>query len=222
MTDIHTPPNGQGLLTAADTAPRCVSCHRRLPSWDTDRYACDGCQQRTAARLAEIPGLYVALDPAPGRGAPLVGSRHGVAGGRAPLNLAVVDLTDGLRGGVLAVLVPWLRDWVDVGGLTLPAWPLGDGDRVAVCCHWLRWHLDWAARSHLAVDDFVQEVGEMHRVLRALATGERGERPVMLACPCGGRVPFRLSGDRFGCGACGTRYGRAEVYTLQPAQRAAA
>lgn len=223
MMDIHTLPNGQGLVAAVDEAPRCVVCRRTIPPWDQPRYACQGCQQRTAARLAELPDLYAALDPAPGRGAPLVGTCHGSAGSRAPLNLAVVDLTaSASRDAVLPRLVSWVRDWADVGRLEPPAWPLSDAERVAACCHWLRWHLDWAAREHLAVDDFVQEIGDVYGHLHALATGDRGERPVMLACPCGGRVPFRLSGDRFHCRDCGRQYGHVEVYELQPAQRAAA
>jgi predicted RNA-binding Zn-ribbon protein involved in translation (DUF1610 family) len=208
---------------AADDAPRCVSCHSGIPAWDTPRFACDGCQQRTAQRLGELPSLYAALNPAPGRGAPLVGSRHGAAGSRAPLNLAVVDLTaTASRDAVLPRLVSWVRDWADVGHLEPSAWPLDDAERVAACCNSLRWHLDWASREHLAIDDFMDEIRDMHGRLYALATGDRGERPVMLACPCGGKVPFRLSGERFRCGACGERYGRVEVCNLPPAQRAAA
>lgn len=209
--------------TTVTEAPRCVCCHRPIPAWEGARYACTGCQQRTGTRLAAIPGLYAALPAvlAPGRGTPLVGSRHRAAGSRPPIALGVVDLT-GARGDVHATLTSWVRDWAETGDGEEPEWPAGEQRQVGEACRWMRWRLDWACRSHPAIGDAVAEIAALHGRLRAVVTGERGERPVRLVCPCGGLVPFRVSGSRFHCGGCGEWYGRAEATRLPLAIRAAA
>jgi hypothetical protein len=230
--------NDTATTTPADEAepPRCVACRRPISAWDLPRYACEGCQQRTAQQLRDLPDLYAALSVTPARtSSVMVGTRHVAGGSSAPINLAVVDLTSTASSdSVLMKLFTWADDWVKVRLRDDPQrpddrptrWDRDDNDApcdpVEALCEWLRFRLDWACRHHLAVDDFVQEIGEMYGHLHGLATGDHGERPVMLACPCGGKVPFRLSGHRFNCGSCGARYGRAEVHDLQLAQRAAA
>lgn len=202
-------------------APLCAACHRPLPAWDLPRVACAGCQQRTADRLRDLPGLYAQLDPRPGRGAPLVGSRHAAAGGRSPARLDVVDLT-GARGGVLPVLVGWMRVWAEDGGGELPDWPAGEQQQVAAACRWLRWRLDWACRQHEAAGEAVDEIAAAHRQVRAAATGDRGERRVTVQCGCGGQMRVTVSTSGTTCPGCGHRYGREHLLALPLAARAAA
>jgi len=194
---------------AAETA-RCVNCTRGLPGWDQGRLACEHCQQRAADQLAELPELLAEL-PArvvPGRGAPMVGTRNGGSGPRDPVNLHVVALMD----DAIPLLDSWARDWAEVGGMSLP---VPNAERL---CGWLRWHLDWACRQHAAVDEAMREIGALHRRVRTAATGERGERPVHLQCPCGGVIRWRVSQDRYRCG-CGAVYGREEAAALPAASR---
>jgi hypothetical protein len=193
-----------------DTCTACVTCYRPLPAWDMPRLACDGCQQRTATQLAELPGLLAEL-PArivPGPGSPRFGTLHRSAGPTEPIRLHVVTLI----GNADAVLDSWARDWADVAGLRLDI--AGRG-----VCGWLRWHLDWACRHHPAVDEAMREIAAVHRQVHAAVTGERGERPVRLRCPCGGIIPWRVSQDRYRCGGCATIYGREEAANLPAAPR---
>lgn len=193
--------------TAADT--RCVTCHRPMPAWDLPRLACAGCQGRTADRLAELPGLMAALPAmlAPGRGGPATGSRHGAAGSRPPISLHVVDLA----AAVPAVLDSWARDWAEQAGLERPA--------VGTVAGWLRWHLDWAARQHPAVDEFMREIAALHAQVHAAAGGDRPERAVHVTCPCGGTIPWRVSQDHYRCHGCGQQYDRDQAAELPPAPR---
>jgi hypothetical protein len=155
-------------------AAACVVCHHAIPAWDTPRCACQSCQQRAATQLAALPALYAALDPRPGQGAPSVGSRHAAAGSRPPVRLDVVDLT-GQRGVVLPVLTGWARDWSERRREDGPDWPAGEQGQVTEACRYLRWHLDWAARRHPAVDKALREIGAVYRQVHAAATGDRGE-----------------------------------------------
>lgn len=209
--------------TTVTEAPRCVCCHRPIPAWEGARYACTGCQQRTGTRLAAIPGLYAALPAvlAPGRGTPLVGSRHRAAGSRPPIALGVVDLT-GARGDVHATLTSWVRDWAETGDGEEPDWPAGEQRQVGEACRWMRWRLDWACRSHPAIDDAVAEIAALHGRLRAVVTGERGPRRIAVTCRCGGLLRVTVATSGATCRACGAGYGRAEVMALPLADRAAA
>jgi hypothetical protein len=202
--------------TAIDTF--CLVCQRQIPSWDHQRLVCHGCQQRGAEQLNWLPGLYKLLDPMPASGSPLVGSRHGTAGSRPPLDLHVVDLT-GRSGVVLPVLAGWVRDWADVGQLAPPVWPDGEQQRVTAACRWLRWHLDWACRQHPAIDEALREIGDAYRAVHGAATGEHGERRVGVVCRCGATLRVTVSTGGATC-MCGTSYGRAEVLALPLAARA--
>lgn len=214
-----------------DAADTCACCHRTIPTWDLPRYACQGCQQRTSGRLAELPTLYAALDATPTKrtGSAMVGGRHRIAGSRVLVDLAVVDLTSpASRDSVLMKLATWAEDWAAARELDdRPArWDRDDDgaprEPVTELCGWLRWRLDWAVRNHPAIDDFVDEVDRCFGKVHASATGDHGERPVWLLCPCGGTVAFRASGDQFRCGTCRTWYGRTEVTSLPLAERNAA
>ncbi|MGP4114637.1 hypothetical protein ACTWP5_27475 [Streptomyces sp. 4N509B] len=203
--------------------PCCVVCTRALHATEATRWACTGCQQQAATQLAALPGLYAALGEVliPGRGIPTVGSR-GAFGSRPPADLDVMDLTDGTRGGVIAVLVSCVRDWAETGDHQVPDWPPGEQARVRVLCDWLRFRLDWACGEHPGVGDSLRDIADVHRHVRGRATGERGERPVRLACPCGGVILWRLSGPAYRCPGCGARYGREEAAALPQARRTVA
>ncbi|MFE1362591.1 hypothetical protein [Streptomyces harbinensis] len=199
------------------TAPACVACHRPLPAWDQQRFACDGCQQHLADALAELPALVAQLDVTPGRTGPRVGSLHAAPSSRPPLDLGVVDL----RTQTAGVLASWVRDWAESGAGDLPAWPATETARVAVACRWLRWRLDWAVRMHPAVDEAVREIRDAHRAVR-LAVEGRDERAIRLACPCGSTVSATVSSPGATCPGCGARYGRAELMALPVAARTVA
>ncbi|RKN40773.1 hypothetical protein [Streptomyces hoynatensis] len=194
----------------------CTACHRTIPAWDRPRHVCTGCQQQTATALATLPGLWAALADRldPGRTGSS-GSRHAAPGSRPPVDLGIVDL----RGEVLMVLDSWARAVSEDAGEELPErWE----DPAAGPARWLRWRLDWAARSWAAADDLVREISDLHRAARAAATGERGERRVTVQCGCGGLLRVGVSTAGADCHGCGARYGHAEVLALPLAARAVA
>lgn len=194
----------------------CTACHRTIPAWDRPRHVCTGCQQQTATALAALPGLWAALADRldPGRTGSS-GSRHAAPGSRPPVDLGIVDL----RGEVLMVLDSWARAVSEDAGEELPErWE----DPAAGPARWLRWRLDWAARSWAAADDLVREITDLHRRAHGRVGGEPQERTVRLACPCGGTVPWRVSQDRARCGGCGGEYAREQVLALPLAARAVA
>lgn len=213
--------------TATAEGPRCVACDRTIDAWDMPRLACPICQERTATRLGELADLagQAHLDLSAGHTIgsnwPRAGGTKGVAGSRVPPGFDLgVDAPSDPRGDVELLLDSWARDWSETADLTLPdRW---EPTPIEGAARWLRWHLDWAFRNHEAADDFVREIGGAHGRLRGAVTGERGPRVMQRACPCGGRVPFRLGGRRFTCGSCGTVYGYAEATHLPPAKRTVA
>lgn len=211
----------------AEQEPRCVACDRTLDAWDMPRLACVICQERTTTRLGELAdlcsqaGFQLSVGHTIGSNWPKPGASRSVAGSRVPpgFDLAA-DTPPQLMSNVALLLDSWARDWSDVADLELPEqWTPTPIEGAA---RWLRWHLDWAFRNHPAIDDFEREIAGAHGRLRGTATGERGPRVVPRACPCGGKVPFRLGGRRFTCGSCAAEYGYAEATHLPPARRTVA
>jgi hypothetical protein len=196
----------------------CVACHRPLPATDPDRFACERCQQRASQELNWLPGLYRLLNSAPSAGSPLVGARHAAAGSRPPINLHVVDLTG--RRGVLVTLSGWAHDWADQRGEDGPDWPADECGQITGACKYLRFHLDWAARQHPAIDEALHEIADTYRQVHAAATGERGERRVGVTCGCGAVLRVTVSTGGATCAGCGVQRGRAEVLALPLAARA--
>jgi len=203
--------------------PTCTACGRDFRTEEIGRVACRICRDRTDDNLAELAGpdgLYarLALCMAPGS-APKDGR---AAGGRtAPLPVRLTPLDLAARGGVVTVLQSWLVDWHETLGWSHPRWQ-GDLqrqlDQVAGA---LRRNLDWAASSHPAFDEFADEVSSLVRACRRQVTGERSERRITVACPCGGILRVTVSTPGARCAGCGTQYDRVGVLELPLAQRAA-
>jgi len=176
-------------LTLSCIAPRCALPRRHVPGCDQDECRgclpalaevgrlCRRCYQRADATLADIGELYGRLDQAliPG-----LGSGQKVSGTperTVPINVDVHDLLAPSRLGtvhdewhdqtgqppVAAVLETWTRDWAEHLGHTRPA------PYVAEQVRWLRARLDWAAKTHDAVDEFIAETRNLrHRLTSVL------------------------------------------------------
>jgi hypothetical protein len=204
--------------------PTCDPCGRDLRQDELGRRACRLCQDRVDQALRQLPGpdglyarLATRLTPGSGGGiGPVSGSRT------APLPLRLEPLSLMARGGVVTVLQAWQVDWHELLGWRHPRWQGGLQQQLDDVVKALRGNLDWAASSHPAVGDFAQEVTALVRQCERQITGERAERRVSVACPCGTTLRVTVSTPGARCRGCGTQYARSDVLELPIAEQAAA
>lgn len=202
--------------------PTC-GCGRQLRNDELGRQACRLCQERADEALRQLPGpdgLYARLATRlmPGRG----GDSVAVSASRtAPLPLRLEPLNLMARGGVVTVLQDWLVDWHEQLGWRHPRWTGGLQQQLDEAVRALRVNLEWAATSHPAFGEFVLEVTSLVRQCERQITGERKERPIAVACPCGTVLRVTVSTPGAQCRCCGTQYGRSEVLDLPLAGRSA-
>lgn len=203
--------------------PTCA-CGRQLRQDELGRVACRLCQERADHALRQLPGragLYAQLATrlVPGRG----GDGVVVSASRtAPLPLRLGPLSLSARGGVVTVLQTWLVDWHEQLGWRHPRWEGGLQQQCDQVVHALRVNLEWAATSHPAFGEFASEVGMLVRQCEQQMSGERRERPVLVACSCGTLLRVTVSTPGARCRGCNTQYGRSEVLELPLATRTAA
>jgi hypothetical protein len=204
--------------------PACGCCSRPLRQDELGRQSCRLCQERADQALRQLPGedgLYAQLRTrlAPGRG----GDGTVVSSSRtAPLPLRLEPLSLMARGGVITVLQAWLVDWHELLGWRHPRWEGGYQQQLDQVVHALRTNLEWAASSHAAFGEFLQEVTALVRQCERQITGERKERPIAVACPCGTVLHITVSTPGKRCKGCNTQYARNEILDLPLAPRAAA
>ena len=204
--------------------PVCRSCPRQLRQDEIGRQACRCCQDRADEALRQLPGpdgLYAQLATrlTPGRG----GDGPVVAVSRTPpLPLRLEPLSLMARGGVVTVLQDWLVDWHELLGWRHPRWNGNLQQQLDDVVHRLRVNLEWAASSHPAFDAFLLELTAQVRQCERQITGERKERPIAVACPCGATLRITVSTPGVRCYGCSTQYARAEVFDLPLATRNAA
>ena len=126
------------------------------------------------------------------------------------------------RGGVVTILQTWLIDWHEHLGWRHPRWEGCLQQQVDQVVKALRTNLEWAATEHPAFGEFLSEVSALARQCERQITGERPERPIAVACPCGSVLRVTVSTPGAKCRGCATQYARDEVLDLPLAHRAAA
>ena len=203
--------------------PTC-GCGRQFRQDELDRVACRPCQDRVDEALRQLPGadgLYAKLGTRlmPGRGGdgPVVSVSK-----TAPLPLRIEPLSLLARGGVVTVLQTWLIDWHEQLGWRHPRWNGGLQQQLDDVVRALRTNLEWAAANHPAFWEFGVEVTGLVRQCERQITGERKERPIAVACPCGGILRVTVSTPGARCAGCSAQYSRSEILDLPLAQRTAA
>ncbi|MFF4791847.1 hypothetical protein ACFY2M_19260 [Streptomyces sp. NPDC001276] len=204
--------------------PTCGPCGRQLHQDELGRVACRLCQDRADNALRQLPGpsgLYASLAArlTPGRGGdgPVVSVSR-----TAPLPVRLEPLSLMARGGVVTILQAWLVDWHEQLGWRHPRWEGDLQQQLDQVVQALRINLEWAATEHPAFADFMQEISSVVRQCERQVTGERAERPIAVACPCGTTLRVTVSTPGARCRGCATQYGRNEVLDLPLAHRAAA
>lgn len=201
--------------------PTC-GCGRRLRQDELGRTSCRICQDRADRALQQLPGrdgLYAQLAARlmPGRS----GDNVVVSASRnPPLPLRLEPLNLMARGGVVTILQEWQIAWHDHFGWTYPRWHGGLQQQLDQVVAALHVNLEGAASSHPAFPDFTREVCALVRQCERQITGERAERPIAVACPCGTVLRVTVSTPGCRCRGCGTQYGRSDVLELPLAQQA--
>jgi hypothetical protein len=204
--------------------PACTACIRPLRQDELGRTSCRLCQGRADQALQQLPGpdgLYAQLAARlmPGHG----GDSVVVSSSRtAPLPLRLEPLNLMARGGVVTVLQEWLVDWHERLGWNHPRWNGDLQHQLDDVVHALRVNLEWAASSHPAFNAFLADIGSQVRQCERQITGERKERPIAVACPCGAILRITVSTPGKRCGGCNTQYDRGEILDLPLADRHAA
>ncbi|MFK4869001.1 hypothetical protein ACI3K4_27685 [Streptomyces sp. CSMPJR101] len=203
--------------------PTC-GCGRQLRHDELGRVACRLCQDRVDRALLQLPGpggLYAQLATrlTPGRGGagPVVSVSK-----TAPLPVRLEPLSLLARGGVVTVLQMWLIDWHEQLGWRHPRWQGDLQQQLDGVVRALRTNLEWAASNHPAFWEFGIEVSGLVRQCERQVTGERQERPIAVACPCGSILRVTVSTPGARCHGCGVQYDRSAVLDLPLAQRSAA
>lgn len=199
-------------------------CGRQLRNDELGRQACRLCQEHTDQSLRQLPGprgLYAQLATrlVPGRGGdgPVVSVSR-----TAPLPLRLEPLSLMARGGVVTILQTWLIDWHEHLGWRHPRWKGDLQQQLDQAVKALRTNLEWAATEHPAFADFAHEVSSTVRQCERQITGERTERPIAVACPCGTVLRITVSTPGARCRGCTTQYARTEILDLPLATRTAA
>ncbi|MEE1813514.1 hypothetical protein PUR59_00415 [Streptomyces sp. SP18ES09] len=201
--------------------PTCTCCRRDLREWELGRYACTLCEDRIAAHLGAIPGLFERLDDHLARGSSSGGPA--VAGSKTapiPCRLDVLNLRTA-AGPALAPLETWVRDWAEAGYAEIGERGSSVA-RVTHACRTLRFNLTRAVNQHPAVEEFAGEMASIWRTLSRTVTGESAPRRIAVTCPCEQTLRITLDTRGETCPRCGAEYGHSEVLRLPLAERRAA
>jgi hypothetical protein len=197
--------------------PTCTTptCGRQLWVSETGRQSCRPCEDKTAARIAELPGLFRQMDTT---AALMRGARRPGGGGSGsktppiPPRLEVLALVG--PGGVAARLSAIEDSWRSTLGWTVAPWRGSPAQAVPQLAQFLAINLLWACSSYEEVGQDIDELRRLHGECKAIVTDERKPGRVQIgACPrqleaglCAQPLTASAASHRVRCGACGTRW----------------
>lgn len=152
----------------------CICCPILRPASRPRRpntlAVCDGCRDMLARHLAELPGLYAALEEhlEPGRG----GTEIRLKGfeSQPPMSAAILSLLGPGSETPIGELAWWASDWAGMRRELQPE------PRMPTLCAWLADRLGWACDEHPAVDEFAADLRHISGAIKAVTGGDRGER----------------------------------------------
>ena len=220
----HTP------ITDEYVWPTCCACRRDLWTDELDRLSCRPCQDRTANRIAELPGLFRQLDTTAAlmRGASRPGG--GSSGSKTPPippRLEVLALVG--PGGVAARLSAIEDAWRQSLGWTVAPWRGSPAQAMPQLVEFLANNLLWACSSYEEVGQDIDDLRRLHAECTALVNGDRKPGRVQIGnCPvvvgdrvCWTPLTARADSHRIRCGACGAAWETlGEWRELRAAQQA--
>jgi hypothetical protein len=195
--------------------PTCTACGKDLWVAEASRWACRPCEDKTSARIAELPSLFARLDTTAAlmRGARRPGA--GSSGSKTPPippRLEVLALVG--PGGVAARLSAIEDAWRQTLGWTVAPWRGSPGQAVPQLTAFLTNNLLWACSSYESIGQDIDDLRRLHAECTALVNDERRPGRVQIGnCPvrvgdsvCWQPLTARADSHRIQCGACGARW----------------
>ncbi|MEH0417824.1 hypothetical protein [Streptomyces sp. B21-083] len=197
--------------------PVCVTpnCNRQLWVAEATRWACRPCEDKTTARITELPALFRQLDTTAAlmKGASRInGGGSGSRTAPIPPRLDVLNLVG--PGGVAARLSAIEDSWRAVLGWTVAPWRGNPAEAVPGLATFLANNLLWACSSYGEVGQDIDDLRRLHAECTALVNDERRPGRVQIGnCPvrvgdrvCWTPLTATAASHRVRCGGCGTRW----------------
>lgn len=194
--------------------PTCTACGRELWTAEAGRIACRPCEDKTATRIAELPGLFRQLDTTASlmRGARRPGAGGGSKTPPIPPRLEVLALVG--PGGVAARLSAVEDSWRAALGWTVAPWRGSPAQSVPHLAGFLTNNLLWACSSYEEVGQDIDDLRRLHGECAALVNDERRPGRVQIGnCPvrvgdgwCWTPLTARADSHRIHCTACDSRW----------------
>lgn len=224
MHDTTTPDTGYEWPTCA-AAPTDGPRSHRLWADELSRLVCRPCEETTATRIGELPGLFRRLNTT---AALMKGARRtsgSVSGSRTapvPPRLDVLALVG--PGGVAARLQAIEDSWRQALGWQIPvrddgvrvfaSWRSDPSRAVPARVRFLADNLLWACSSYESVGQDIDELRRLHGECKALVGGERKAGRVKIGVcpvrvddrPCGAALTATADSHRVRCSGCGARW----------------
>ncbi|MFD9276902.1 hypothetical protein ACFWD7_06365 [Streptomyces mirabilis] len=198
-------------VAGPETGPRS----HQLWTDELDRLVCRPCEDRTSARIAELPSLFRQLNTTAAlmRGARRPGG--GSSGSKTPPippRLEVLSLVG--PGGVAARLRDIEDSWRAALGWTIAPWRGSPAQAVPEHVVFLANNLPWACDAYESVGQDIDDLRRLHAECTAIVTDERKPGRVQIgACPvrgedgpCAAPLTARADSHRVRCSACGSRW----------------
>jgi hypothetical protein len=211
----HAPIDDGYIWPVCTAGPETGPRSHQLWTDELDRLVCRPCEDRTSARIAELPGLFRQLDTTASlmRGARRPGG--GSSGSKVPPippRLEVLSLVG--PGGVAARLRDIEDAWRKALGWTVAPWRGSPAQAVPAHTKFLADNLLWACGSYESIGQDIDDLRRLHGECTAIANDERKPGRVQIgACPgqvegapCAAPLTARADSHRVHCGSCGGRW----------------
>jgi len=149
--------------------PACSACGKDLWTAELGRFACWPCENKTAARIAELPGMFQKLDTT---AALMRGSRSsgGLASGSKtppiPPRLEVLALVG--PGGIAARLSAIEDSWRKAFNRRVATWAGSPREAVPAHAHFLAINLRRACEEYESVGQDIDDLRRLHGECKAL------------------------------------------------------
>ncbi|MEV7466134.1 hypothetical protein AB0O20_06415 [Streptomyces kronopolitis] len=213
--------------------PTCVACGHELWVSENGRQACQPCEDKTAKRLAELPGLFQQLNTTASlmRGARKTGAA--TTGSRVPPIPPRLEVLSLVAAGGVATRLRDIEDaWRKTLGWTVAPWRGSPTEAVPEHTKFLINNLPWACDAYESIDQDIEDIRRLHTEVPAALTGERRPGRVNVGLcpttdpetgsPCGNQLTATAASHRIRCTECGTEWADMGAWReLRLAQQAA-
>jgi DNA-directed RNA polymerase subunit RPC12/RpoP len=195
--------------------PTCVACGKDLWTNELDRLACRPCEEKSSARIAELPSLFRQLDTTAALMKGASRSSSPTSGSRTPPIPPRLDVLNLVSPGGIAARLSAIEDaWRAELGWTIAPWRGSPRQAIPQHVEFLANNLLWACSSYEAVGQDIDDLRRLHGECTALVNDERRPGRVQIGnCPvpvgdelCWTPLSATAASHRVRCGGCGSRW----------------